>query len=370
MSGFVTPSPSPSRSNSPDPLPVLPLPDNFEFYYDYFAAMVKYSEQAWGGQKNLMDQPSPHIKSFDRRGMPQLNDIHVLMNDVKVGASSTFHFYLTKEMRQETFMDTQYKYIRTLDLIKTQSHEGSRWNDIVKQVINTLEVVEEDEELVVVDLNNLRHQSLQQVFKHVYKLGMVYRGSLRKRAKQYSQDAALIFSGNVRTFGAWWTVTVSEEFANEQDKKKFVEKIEQEIHNYLHGRSCFMVQTKSDERKITEEYVFGVNFPKVVNYVNGFFTENQKHFANVTCSDVTRDKIINKPVPFTTHKGAGAADKTLFPYVSDGERFPPLDTVNRKINRKPPAGNSSKPPADDSSKTREPKRYKQTQLLKLSKLRL
>ena len=376
MSGFVTPSPSPSRSNSPDPLPVLPLPDNFEFYYDYFAALVDYSEQAWGGQKNLMDQPSPHIKSFDRQGMPQLNDIHKEMDNTDLNNSSTFYFYLTKEMRQETFMHTQYKYLRTLDLIKTQSHEGSRWNDIVKQAINNLEVVEQGELIDDADLNNLMRlgqggeieDRLQRVFKHIYKLGMVYRGNLQKRARQYSHDAALIFSGNVRTFGAWWTVTVSETFANEKEKREFVEGIERKIHDYLQGRRCFMVQTKSGNRKITEEYVFGVNFPKVVEYVNDFFIAYQNDFVDVKYSDVTKDETINQPVGhYATRKGAGAADKTLFSLVPDGgRRFPKGETINRKINSKLPAGGSSKPPAAGHGT----KRKGLTQLLKLSKLRL
>ena len=361
--GFVTPSPSPSRSNSPGPLPVLPLPDNFEFYYDYFAALVDYSEQAWGGQKNLMDQPSPHIKTVGPQGMPQLNDIHDLMDNEPLNTSSTFHFYLTKEMRQETFVDTRYKYLRTLDLIKTQSREGSRWNDIVKQAIGKWEVVDEGE-FEDADLNNLRHQRLEQVFKHIYKLGMVYCGSLQQRAKDYSDNAALIFSGNVRTFGAWWTVTVRQEFANIQDKRKYVEGIEQEIHDYLHGRNCIMVRKRDGTRKITEEYVFGKNFPTVVQIVNDFFIRNQKFFEKVKYSDVTKQDVIDEPVGhYATRKGAGAADKTLFPEIGGFLE----ETINRKTTKRPSVGGSSGPKKPRKETTEVPGL---TQVFKLSKLRL
>ena len=245
---------------------MLPCPDVklYQTYYDYFADIVKYSERAWrrSGKSQLI-QASPAVQ-----GEKPWSD----MDNFPLGESPTFYFYLTKELRQEDFLDTQYKYIQSIDMLRQHGNDGGRWHNIVEQVLDSIDGSREVGHVVKQDVLELEKKQLSDTFKHVYKLGMVYLQSLKQRHQQYMNRSPTAFSGSRRTFGAWWKVTLhGQKFDKPADKSLFVQGVEQQIHDYLHSNGCLMVKTKGGDRNLTEEYVFGKNFPDVVNLVNIFF---------------------------------------------------------------------------------------------------
>ena len=316
-----------------------PCTTEFKDYYDYFKYIVNYSEARWeicnNGRSTWVDA-SPAPKCRDT------TNILSKMDETKLGETPVFYFYLTKEMRDETLEHTQYKYLQIRDLSHKYRHTG-RWHSIVKQALNMVENTEISNEIQWADVllkasdaveeltqdeirergfdnyfesktKEMSPSELENVFNHIYKLGMVYWGSLKERAKQYNQNSALMFSGNVRTFGAWWKVTIPKLVLNRDTKLHFVQRIERQIHDFLNDNKCIMVKTKNNTRDLTEEYVFGKNFPDVVNLVNDFFTEELKtqnpRLAKNPELEVKYTDLTNN---ITERKLVGRGVTTLFP---------------------------------------------------------
>ena len=129
-----------------------------------------------------------------------------------------------------------------------------------------------------------------------------------------------------------------------------------------------MVKTKGGDRKLTEEYVFGKNFPDVVNLVNDFF--NRATAFGVKHKDYT--KAVARPIDIAEnlygHRGGSFRGRGL--HLGRGPRLRTSvhdgSDSKEKPNYKPGGKRESPVPKEENSTKREKCFVK---LLEFSKLK-